>query len=529
VRPTLAVIHSLGGCGGTLLAKCLGSMPSLVLLSETNPASALLFDGQLNALTQVRDWYPDLFSSLQSPHSPEDLAAEGGFRSFIESLYGAARCAGKTVVLRDYNYVDYFGVPFETVPRRTSSLVAALGGVFALTSAILVRHPLRQYDSLRSHRSAAEVLGPEIFLEGYNAFLRDFESAYVIKYEDVVEEPVGTVSGLCRFLDVPFAEDFLDRFPAYHSVTGNLTRQEDPTISHALWEPDGDDWRTQLLGHPAYHALLERLNYRSDDEGRAPLAATSANTPERIAAKIAAQDREIHRLKVAAARQPTRLEKAAETMIAELQTVSDQRLAVIRDLDRALHELRALFEKREAELMEEAAGLRAHAEARLAALEEVSSALDACELRSDALAQACDERLAVIQSQRVAIHQLRQSDALSEIDARIGILERACEERADLIERLHGELASRDAVRAAADDAATAEATATRARIEGLERACAERADLIERLSLEAEAMRVIATERANELATVSAEAHRRAALIESLTIALEESKGKLG
>jgi hypothetical protein len=37
------IVHTLGGCGGTLLSRCIGVLPGVVLLSEINPASVKLF------------------------------------------------------------------------------------------------------------------------------------------------------------------------------------------------------------------------------------------------------------------------------------------------------------------------------------------------------------------------------------------------------------------------------------------------------------------------------------------------------
>ena len=37
------IIHSLGGCGGTVLSRCIGVLPDVALLSEINPGSVKLF------------------------------------------------------------------------------------------------------------------------------------------------------------------------------------------------------------------------------------------------------------------------------------------------------------------------------------------------------------------------------------------------------------------------------------------------------------------------------------------------------
>jgi hypothetical protein len=401
--PPLPVLHSLGGCGGTPVAKCLGSMPGIVLLSETNPDSARLFDGSLNARNQVREWYPEIFAALPAATLDTDLTRVDAFREFIRAVYDVVQTQGKTLVLRDYNYVDYFGVPFTREPRGASILRSALEQTFSLTSAVLVRHPLRQYDSLRSHRSAENVLRPRIFLDGYAAFMRDFVGAYRITYEEFIAEPAGAIEGLCRFLCIPYSETFIDRFTDYRAVTGNLGRQNDPTISHATWEPAADEWRTELQGDPAFSVLLERLGYAANDSVAPALPPTKANTPERVAAKIAAQDRDIRALRSALARQSALLAEAPwEAVIAELRSARTA-------LEDTCAERADLIDRLTAEI----AARDATCADLQAACAERADLIDRLSAEVDMLRTAADERVELLE--RVSAEAARRAELLDEL------------------------------------------------------------------------------------------------------------------
>src|SRR5437762_1071221 len=123
----LALLHTLGGCGGTLVAQCLGNMPDSVLLSETNPRSTALFKHLLNPYIQLKQWYPSLFEEVRREFTAEALRDYAVFGAFMARLHEATSDAGLQLVVRDYNYVDYFGVPFVVEAPLNSSLLSAIG------------------------------------------------------------------------------------------------------------------------------------------------------------------------------------------------------------------------------------------------------------------------------------------------------------------------------------------------------------------------------------------------------------------
>lgn len=275
-----ACIYSLGGCGSTLLARFLACMPGVVLLSECNPSSALLYSGDLNPHKQLRDWYPQLFdAALDSP--AQDLAAPDRFGEFICDLERRAQDRGAQLVIRDYSYVDFVGVPFNWDPPRHSSLVGALKGKIETRSAVIVRRPLKQYDSLRSHRNLEHVLSPQIFLSGYSAFMKEFADAFLVRYEDVVHHPHEVVERLCAHLNIPFSADFMQRFVQYRSVTGHLDRADDPNISLSSGAGPLDAWHDEVRDDLRSEELATQLGYeRLDNEqtselGRGAVSAQS--------------------------------------------------------------------------------------------------------------------------------------------------------------------------------------------------------------------------------------------------------------
>ena len=255
----LALLHSLGGCGGTLAAQCLGGMPDAVVLSETNPRSAALFNQALNPFVQLQKWYPETFRAISHGFSAEQMSDPAAFGDFIEELYGVTRAAGAHLVIRDYNYVDYLAVPFFETAQMDSSLLMALRGRLTRRSALLLRHPLRQFLSLRSHR-ALSVLTPQMFVRGYHAFLDDFAWAYVVKYENLVTSPQLVMATLCEYLGIPFSLEAVDRHHEYHFVTGQYSRIAEEAIEFSQ-RPYDDAAAGELEVTGGYDALLKRMGY----------------------------------------------------------------------------------------------------------------------------------------------------------------------------------------------------------------------------------------------------------------------------
>jgi hypothetical protein len=257
----MALIRSLGGCGGTLLAQCIGCIRNVLVLSECNPASAGLFEHSLNPYLQIKKWHSEFFPAIGHSLQPEDLRDDAVFMKFIAAVKDLVDQRGFHLVIRDYNYVDYCGVPFESPAKLVSSLSCCLGSMLPYQTAILVRHPLHQYYSLRSHDLLKQTLSPEIYLRGYRAFLKEFGGNYVVKYEDIVADPLLSIRSLCERLSLPFSASFVDEFSENRHVTGNLSRIEESAISFSNRDMTEDDWTRALVGSPEYESLVDLLGY----------------------------------------------------------------------------------------------------------------------------------------------------------------------------------------------------------------------------------------------------------------------------
>jgi hypothetical protein len=258
--PALPVIRTLGGCGGTLVSRLFGALPRVVVLSETNPRSANLFNGHLNPLRQLRKWHPMLLEDI-ADFDDAEIGYPPRFGAMLEGLYATARRHDCCLILRDFNYVDFIGAPFLWPFAADFSLDAALVGRFTPRALYLVRHPADQLASLRTHSAISHVLTAERFIAGVSSFLDARGETPLFHYEALVGTPEKVFRAMCEAFDIAFAAEALTGFASVTTVTGSRTRAAEARIAPAEPLLGAATARHDLARVSGYGALLDRLGY----------------------------------------------------------------------------------------------------------------------------------------------------------------------------------------------------------------------------------------------------------------------------
>jgi hypothetical protein len=260
--PCLPVVRTLGGCGGTLLTRFFGALSGTVVLSESNPRSAALYGGFLNPIRQIQDWHPDLRDSIAG-FDYHEIGYPPRFGEMLERLYAAVKAKRLTLIIRDYNYVDFIGIPYLWPVPGDFSLDISVAGRFHIRDFLFVRSPAAQLASLRTHGALKNILTAGHFLESYQAFLAAKPNTPIFRYEDFVAKPGATFQKMCATLGIRFEPTVLERYSAVDAVTGNLMRNAESSI--ALPEPSeaARQAESELRKLPSYGGLLDALGYRS--------------------------------------------------------------------------------------------------------------------------------------------------------------------------------------------------------------------------------------------------------------------------
>jgi hypothetical protein len=260
-EPLLRLVHTLGGCGGTLLSRCLAVLPRVALLSEVNPGSVKLFP-EFDPLHQDAQNLHLLSPDDHQRFSTMDLSRPQNFLALIEVMFERAVASERHLVIRDYNYVEFIGPPYRDDPPRRLLLREALPAAIPTAAVALVRHPIDQWFSLCKHVRVASVLTPALFCDAYLAFLRELGTTPVFRYEDFVAEPERQLRAMCLDLRLPFVSSFRVRFHKFDGVTGDFTRLRDTSISFPASKSPAPEILDKFRACPSYQAVLAQTGYR---------------------------------------------------------------------------------------------------------------------------------------------------------------------------------------------------------------------------------------------------------------------------
>jgi hypothetical protein len=192
--------------GGTVLNKCLGSLPDVLMLSEVNPLGGGwgldLEQSATSVKAQAKEWYQIALRS--------DDYLEG-----ILELEKICLQDGKNLVIRDWTYINYF-------PDQANDY-----------------HPpekLLAYDSLNPHcdlipfvfvRDSIDVWisrglpSAKSFFKHYLNYIEDVVEFPSYKYEDFCEKPGQVIREICHQTGLPYDESWKN-YQDYQNVHGDV-------------------------------------------------------------------------------------------------------------------------------------------------------------------------------------------------------------------------------------------------------------------------------------------------------------------
>jgi hypothetical protein len=255
-RP-VRVLHNLSRSGGTLIARCLGCMQDIILLSEIHPKGSERF----NPLAQAQGWFR-LFDEreLRAIHNAGRL----NFLQQLDLIEQRCHELGKHLVVRDWAHVDFHAVPFtaQACYEFTTANVLEFSGLFRLARTAVTRHPIDQWYSLSRLTFMRERLALSDFLYGYRRYAEQCSRLGFLRYEDFVARPEEGMKSLCRSLDLPYDGRFIHVWPDYDRITGDVgvgpvKREIKPARRQALNPAQLD----RFAENADYRLALEMLGY----------------------------------------------------------------------------------------------------------------------------------------------------------------------------------------------------------------------------------------------------------------------------
>ena len=245
------LLHHFACTGGTLISKCIASMPNTLVLSEVEPHSQLV-------VSESRFFPTDLIRLARAGSRGSNVALDSAiFLGGLEAIHAHCRSCGLRLVLRDHAHSRYCAGP--GVPD-TPSLREVTRSKYRTLSVVTVRHPLDSFLSLVGNKWIHFEPGTiEEYARRYHRFLDDHADLPLFRYEDFLQEPEDTAERICEELALPFTPDFVDTFAA-HALSGDSGRSS-PVIGGRARQPVPDDLKSEKASSVAYRSLCDRLGY----------------------------------------------------------------------------------------------------------------------------------------------------------------------------------------------------------------------------------------------------------------------------
>lgn len=251
--PIIRTVHHFACTGGTLICKCIASMPNTQLVGEIDPLTTMGQDRKnfLFNPTDIKGQFR--LSSREIP----DEAVINIFLDCIGALVAQCTSLGRFLVLRDHSHSHY--CMGKAVAARPSFL-EIIKKKFVCCSLVTVRNPIDSYLSLVSNKWLH--FCPQTFDEycfRYLSFLKSYDGISIIRYEDFISDPVSVMENICHIYRLPFNPDFMDIF-SVHKLTGDSGRMGNviaPRPRRTLTE----NLERQITDSLNFSELREMLNY----------------------------------------------------------------------------------------------------------------------------------------------------------------------------------------------------------------------------------------------------------------------------
>jgi len=252
-KSPIRIIQHLSCTGGSLICKCLAGLPNVALLSEVNPLSELHVDSTPPGFAPT-----DLiFLSKRGGLPLINELSENIFKAEIEVIAKHARQFGKHLVIREHSHSDFL---MDSAPNESSTIRRLIKKDHPVISVLTVRHPVDSYLSMATlgwHSFSPNTF--EEYCRRYTLFIEHNKDVPVFKYEDFISDPLNEMKRLCKSLQLPFNDDFLDIFDI-NPMSGDSGR-----TSHIIEKRErrkfDDKFQKELDESVNYKALCDALGY----------------------------------------------------------------------------------------------------------------------------------------------------------------------------------------------------------------------------------------------------------------------------
>ena len=230
---TIRIIHNLPRSGGTIFAKSISAQKDVVLLSEIHPIGPEIRENmgvQPNwgdPLYQFQNWYNLLDINEYNEVKNSNL----DFLSKIKFINKKIKNQKKTLIIRDWSFVDFFGRPYVK-PSQKLSLIETLSNDFEINNIFLIRDPIEMFISCNQKLVFFQNnYSFDIFLDGYSAYLNKITYDKFIIFENFIQKPSQNLKKISKILNFEFDENFNQNLKNIN-ITGDIEASKSININN---------------------------------------------------------------------------------------------------------------------------------------------------------------------------------------------------------------------------------------------------------------------------------------------------------
>lgn len=201
----IVVMLAYARSGGTLLNRCLASLPNTFVLSEVN-VEALCPNSCSTIKEQAKKWYG------------LELKSEG-FIENISEIYEYCNAHGLTLIVRDWTFGSFVPSRYNNFkPSRSLTTLDSISKSFPIIPFAFVRNAVDIWLSLKASPRTFYDKNLE-FLYGLVKCLLD-KKVKIFKYEDFCNSPTQEMKKICDYIGVNYSDAFLN-YADFKNVTGD--------------------------------------------------------------------------------------------------------------------------------------------------------------------------------------------------------------------------------------------------------------------------------------------------------------------
>jgi FkbM family methyltransferase len=225
--------------GGTLLNKCFGVSPNVIILSEVHPDGGGWGELQeasfVTVWDQTKNWYNIELKSRSFPEAIEELLAH-------------CNNNGKHLIIREWTYLNFHSSEtYNNIPAFDFKTLNQLKHLQPIVFCF-VRDAIDVWLS----RGKPQM---DMFFNAYLSYVKLIKKYEfrVFKFEDFARSPEATFREICNYIGVQYDSSFISRYKTFVNVNGDVQKKnKSRVISYS--------GISSKKRRPLGHLLIKQLN-----------------------------------------------------------------------------------------------------------------------------------------------------------------------------------------------------------------------------------------------------------------------------